>query len=308
MSDARGAYSAEQVAGLLGLTLAQIRGYVRAGVIAPARGPRGEWCFSFQDLVFLRVVKGLASSRVPPRRVRQALRRLRDQLPDGRPLSGVRLSALGGDVVVRERDRVWSPATGQYWLDFESAGPGEPGTALPLPAQPSGSSTAQPSGSLAAQPSGYSGGPSGDAAAETPVALTATAEGWYAIGSELEDADPEQARSAYERALALDPRHADAHVNLGCLEHEAGRLEQAERHYRAALSVRPDDATAAFDLGVVLEDLGRLEEALTAYEQSLAVEPGSADAHYNLARLHDRLGDPAGAIRHLQAYRSLRER
>jgi len=292
VSDARGAYSAEQVAGLLGLTLAQIRGYVRAGVIAPMRGPRGEWCFSFQDLVFLRVVKGLATSRVPPRRVRQALRRLRDQLPEGRPLSGVRLAALGGDVVVRERDRVWSPATGQYWLDFEATEPGEPGAALSLPA-------AKPSGEDRA---------AAEASAEAPVALTATAEGWYAIGAELEEADPEQARSAYERALALDPRHADAHVNLGCLEHEAGRLEQAERHYRAALSVRPGDATAAFDLGVVLEDLGRLEEALAAYEQSLAAEPASADAHYNLARLHDRLGDTAGAIRHLQAYRSLRER
>jgi tetratricopeptide (TPR) repeat protein len=284
VSDPRGAYSAEQVAGLLGLTLAQIRGYVRAGVIAPARGPRGEWCFSFQDLVFLRVVKGLATSRVPPRRVRQALRRLRDQLPEGRPLSGVRLGALGGDVVVRERDRVWSPATGQYWLDFEAAAPGEPGAALALP------------GRAAAL-----------AEAEAPVALTASADGWYAIGSELEDADAEQARSAYQRALALDPDHADAHVNLGCLEHEAGRLELAERHYRAALAVRPDDATAAFDLGVVLEDLGRLDEALAAYEQSLAAAPGAADVHYNLARLHDRRGDTAAAIRHLRAYRSLSE-
>ena len=284
MSDASGSYSAEQVAGLLGLTLAQIRSYVRAGVIEPARGPRGEWCFSFQDLVFLRVVKGLATSRVPPRRVRHALRRLREQLPAGRPLSGVRLAALGGDVVVRERDRVWSPATGQYWLDFEPAAAG-PATALP------GRSAAGP----AADP-------------ETPVSLTASADGWYAIGVELEDVDPGEARSAYERALAIDPGHADAHVNLGCLEHEAGRLAEAERHYRAALALRPDDATAAFDLGVVLEDLGRLDEARAAYERALAIEPGSADAHYNLARLHDRLGDPAGAIRHLRAYRALRER
>jgi len=287
VSDEPGAYSAEQVAGLLGLTLAQIRGYVRAGVIAPARGPRGEWCFSFQDLVFLRVVKGLATSRVPPRRVRQALRRLRQQLPEGRPLSGVRLAALGGDVVARERDRVWSPATGQYWLDFEAEAPAPGAAALPL--------------------SGRAGAPPA-APAEAPVALTASADGWYAIGSELEEGEPEQARSAYQRALALDPSHADAHVNLGCLEHEAGRLELAERHYRAALAARPGDATAAFDLGVVLEDLGRLGEARAAYEHSLAVEPGSADTHYNLARLHDRLGDTAGAIRHLRAWRSLRER
>jgi len=290
VSDARGAYTAEQVAGLLGLTLAQIRSYVRAGVIEPGRGPRGEWCFSFQDLVFLRVVKGLATSRVPPRRVRHALRRLREQLPAGRPLSALRLAALGGEVVVREGDRVWSPTTGQYWLDFEPA--------------PTGAATALPVGSAAAAASA----PAPDDDAETPVSLTASADGWYAIGVELEDVDPAEARAAYERALAIDPDHADAHVNLGCLEHEAGRLAEAERHYRAALALRPDDATAAFDLGVVLEDLGRLEEARAAYERALAADPGSADAHYNLARLHDRLGDPAGAIRHLRAYRALRER
>lgn len=285
MSDPRGAYSAEQVAGLLGLTLAQIRGYVRAGVITPARGARGEWCFSFQDLVFLRVVKGLSSARVPPRRVRQALRRLREQLPEDRPLSALRLAALGGEVVVRERDRVWSPTTGQYWLDFDAAPAAEAGAAVPWPGRPS----------PASEP-------------EQAVALTASAEGWYAIGAELEETDPEQARAAYERALELDPRHADAHVNLGCLEHEAGRFAEAERHYRAALAIRPDDATAAFNLGVVLEDLGRLDEARAAYERALASDAVAADAHYNLARLHDRLGDTAGAIRHLQAYRALRER
>jgi tetratricopeptide (TPR) repeat protein len=283
VSGERGAYSAEQVAGLLGLTLGQVRSFVRAGVIDPERGPRGELRFSFQDLVFLRVVKGLASSRVPARRVRQALRRLREQLPDGQPLSGVRLSAQGSDVVVREHDRVWSPASGQYLLDFETrAGAG---AAVPIP--------------------GRARGEAARAESEAPVELTATADGWYALACELEEGDPAQARAAYERALALDPGHADAHVNLGCLEHEGGRLREAELHYRAALAARPRDPTAAFDLGVVLEDLGRLDDACKAYEQALAAEPGCADAHYNLARLHDRLGDPAGAIRHLQAYRRI---
>lgn len=279
MSQESGSYRAEQVAGLLGLTVAQIRSYVRAGVIEADRGPRGELCFSFQDLVFLRVVKGLASSRVPPRRVRQALLRLRAALPADRPLSGVRLTAEGGDVVVRDDDRTWSPATGQYWLDFGAEHDGLDPVVLRAE--------------------------EGPAVSDSPVALTATADGWYALGAELEESDPEQARLAYRQALALDPAHADSHVNLGCLEHEAGRPGEAEQHYRAALAARPEDATAAFDLGVALEDLERFDEARLAYERALATAPDCADAHYNLARLHDRLGDPKGAIRHLRAYRSL---
>jgi tetratricopeptide (TPR) repeat protein len=277
MSQEPGSYRAEQVAGLLGLTVAQIRGYVRSGVIEPARGLRGELCFSFQDLVFLRVVKGLSGSRVPPRRVRQALQRLRATLPADRPLSGVRLSAEGSDVLVRDDDRTWSPATGQYWLDFGDANGAD---AVVLRADAA-------------------------VAESEPVALTATADGWYALGAELEESDPEQARLAYRQALALDPGHADSHVNLGCLAHEAGRPREAEQHYRAALATRPHDATAAFDLGVALEDLDRFGEARTAYERALASAPECADAHYNLARLHDRLGDPQSAIRHLRAYRSL---
>jgi tetratricopeptide (TPR) repeat protein len=272
-------YSAEQVAGLLGLTLAQVRSYVRCGVIEPERGAQGALRFSFQDLVFLRVVKGLATSRVPPRRMRLALQRLREQLPDGSPLSGVRLAAEGAHVVVRERDRIWSPESGQYWFDFETWQPGSEPVALPTPPGP-----------------------------EPALELTATADGWYALGSEIEESDAAEARAAYERALEIDPKHADAHVNLGCLEHEAGRLREAERHYRAALAIRPEDATAAFDLGVALEDLGRLAEARAAYQQALDAEPDSADAHYNLARVHDRLGDPAAAIRHLKAYRKLIQR
>jgi DNA-binding transcriptional MerR regulator len=184
-------YSAEQVAGLLGLTLAQLRSYVRAGVIEPERGSHGALRFSFQDLVFLRVVKGLATSRVPPRRVTLALRRLRQQLPDGSPLSGVRLAAEGSQLVVRERDRIWSPESGQYWFDFEAWQPG----AEPVP--------------LALAGAGEAGEPA--------VELTATADGWYALGCEIEEGDPAEARAAYQRALEIDPKHADAHVNLGCL-------------------------------------------------------------------------------------------
>src|SRR5262249_18803546 len=66
---------------------------------------------------------------------------------------------------------------------------------------------------------------------------------WYEIGCELERGDRERARTAYERSLALAPAHADAHLNLGCLDHEAGRLADAERHYRAALAARAGDVT-----------------------------------------------------------------
>jgi tetratricopeptide (TPR) repeat protein len=131
------------------------------------------------------------------------------------------------------------------------------------------------------------------------------AEGWYRLGSELESSDPEQAREAYDRAIALAPAHADAHLNLGCLEHEAGRLASAEAHYRAALAARADDVTARFDLAVALEDQQRDSEARDEYLACITGDPACAEAHYNLARLAERAGDRATALRHLLAYRRL---
>jgi len=128
---------------------------------------------------------------------------------------------------------------------------------------------------------------------------------WYRLGCELRDAEPERAAQALERALALDPKHAEAHVDLGCLRHAAGALGDAEAHYRAALAEHPTDATARFDLAVVLEDHGRETEARAEYERTLLADPACADAHYNLARLCERAGDEAGVIRHLLAYRRL---
>lgn len=274
-------FSAEQVAGLLGLTPQQIRAYVRGGVIAPERGPRGELRFSFQDLVFLRVVARLAGERISPRRVERAVRGLRARLPGDRPISGVRLDAFGSHVVVREEDRVWSPESGQYWFAFA------PPVVTPGGGPPARLETSE------------------HTAEEPALEVSATAEGWYAFACEIEATQPDEARAAYARALAIDPKLAMAHVNWGCLEHEAGRLADAETHYRAALALDPDDVVAGFDLAVVLEDQGRSAEARGAYEAVLARDAACADAHFNLARLCDRLGDPSAALRHLHAYRRL---
>ena len=72
-AESSGGYSTKDVANLLGLSVEQVRSYVRAGFLSPRQGPRGEYSFSFQDLVLLRTAKGLLAARVPRRRVRIAL-------------------------------------------------------------------------------------------------------------------------------------------------------------------------------------------------------------------------------------------
>ena len=56
----------------------------------------------------------------------------------------------------------------------------------------------------------------------------------------LEDVGrPHQAVAAYERALALDPRLADAHYNLGVLLEQLGDHQGSLRHLNAYRRQRP---------------------------------------------------------------------
>ncbi|MGH9369850.1 MAG: tetratricopeptide repeat protein, partial [Thermoanaerobaculia bacterium] len=249
-------YGTRQVAQILGFSAAQVRAYVRAGLLDPERGPRGQYRFSFPDLVFLRAAKGLLEARIPPRRVRRVLGQLAREAPARRRLADLRIVADGGRIIVGDGNSRWQPESGQTLLDFG---------ARPLPARVAALAPA--------------------AALEEPPREALSAQDWHERALALEASDPEQARAAYEHALALDAAHGEARVNLGRLLHEQGDAAAAEAHYRAALAARADDATAAFNLGVALEDLGRDREALQAYERALALDPSDADAHFNAANL-----------------------
>jgi hypothetical protein len=106
---------------LLGVSRRVLTGLIDAGFVTPARGPRNELRFTFQDVVLLRTAFQLQSARIPTRRILQALSRLRAQLPDQLPLSGLRVTALGNTIAVRTGPEQWDANTGQLFLDFEVA-------------------------------------------------------------------------------------------------------------------------------------------------------------------------------------------
>lgn len=274
---ARSGYTTRDVARLLGWSRAAVRRAVRSGYVRADRGSRGEYLFSFQDLVALRAVRQLKESGVSGRRISQALGRLVDQLPEEKTLAAVRLVADGDRIVVEDGGEIYNPETGQRVLDFE--GSRRSSSAAPLEHTPGGE--------------------------EAGTAPDLAAEEWYLLGVELEVDNPLEAKRAYRKALELDDTLGDAHLNLGRLLHEEGRLRTAEACYRAAVSHSPGDATAHFNLAVALEDLGRPMEALSAYEQAIRIDPEYADAYYNVAGIYERLGKRAEAVRYLKTYKSL---
>lgn len=275
-------YTVRDIERLLGLSKSVVQGFVEAGFVAPQRGERNEMQFSFQDLILLKTAQGLAAARIPPRRLKAALARLRAELPPSLPLSGVRISAVDGRIVVQQGSSQWHADSGQYLLAFST--PEAPGGAHRLPGElPPGEPPPGEAQSGEAQDDG---------------ALRAIER-----ARELEAFDPDGAERAYRAAIARDPQLLAAAVNLGCLLQARRQVGAAEQVYRDALDRFPDEPLLHFNLGTALEDARRADEAVSAYERALALDPAFADAHYNLARIHEAAGRPQPAIRHLAEYR-----
>jgi tetratricopeptide (TPR) repeat protein len=269
-------YTAEEVAKLVDVPPGRVRALIRAGVLDPLRDGHGRPYFTFQDLVLLRTAKGLLEARISERRIGKVLRRLREGLPSGRPLTALAIAAEGNRITVRDGQTRFEPESGQVLFDFEVAELADQVEPLLERAQ-----------------------------RRTREKSAPTAEEWFDLGANLEIVDPIEARAAYMKAIELDPEHAHAHLNLGRLLHESSELAEAEAHYRLALAAEPLSATAAFNLGVVLEDRERPDEAVLAYERALTLDPAYADAHFNLSRIHERAGHQTLALRHLRAYKKL---
>jgi tetratricopeptide (TPR) repeat protein len=259
-------YGVREVEKLLRLPRSTVRALVEAGFVSPARGPRNTWRFSFQDLIALRDAQTLVDANVPARRILRSLRALRRRLPQSMPLSGLSIAALADRVVVREGTSRWQAESGQYVLGFE----GDP------------------------------------AAGSLSVFESRPQKKWFDQAEALEESDAIGAVDAYRRAIAADPTHVEARINLGRVLHNTGRLAQAESVYREAIAVCGNDALLLFNFGVLLDDMKRKEEAAKAYEAALLTDPAFADCCYNLALICEELGRQRDAIRHMARYRRLR--
>jgi Flp pilus assembly protein TadD len=81
------------------------------------------------------------------------------------------------------------------------------------------------------------------------------------------------ARTAFQQALAQNPRDLHSAVGLARLETMAGNLEEAERHYRNALALYPDDTRLYNNLAMIREQRGDRQGAMQLLATAVALEP-----------------------------------
>src|SRR5439155_5775689 len=77
------------------------------------------------------------------------------------------------------------------------------------------------------------------------------------------------AETIWRDTLAKDPDSSMAHINLGMLLSDGGRVPEAMVHFREALRIDPEDGEARNDLGNALASEGKLDDAIAEYGAAL---------------------------------------
>jgi DNA-binding winged helix-turn-helix (wHTH) protein/tetratricopeptide (TPR) repeat protein len=90
-------------------------------------------------------------------------------------------------------------------------------------------------------------------------------------------------RVAAERALAIDPRNAEAHLRLANYWRWNGQRDIGERHFQQAIALEPDHPLVLGFRALLAFDAGRLDDAISLQRRALATDPLSVPARHNLA-------------------------
>ena len=131
-------------------------------------------------------------------------------------------------------------------------------------------------------------------AAQTKSAGSAAASAYEAGRAAWERGDMAAAHEAFEKAVRLNPRSADAQNMLGQVLLRQGQVDDAIAHFRAVVKLRPTLAVAHAYLGQALQAQvfqtqalqtpESLDEAVTEFRLAVQLAPKTPQAHEALGR------------------------
>jgi TolB-like protein/Tfp pilus assembly protein PilF len=99
-----------------------------------------------------------------------------------------------------------------------------------------------------------------------------------------------QADTASQKALALEPELAEAHVARGLAVSLRKQFDEAEREFETAMKLDPKLFEAAYFYGRALQSAGRFQEAVKMFERASTLRPEDYQAPGFLAQAYGSLG------------------
>lgn len=257
-----GAYDADRLEKLSGLTAAQIRGLALYDVLTPRDG-----FFSYGDLVAARSVARLIGAGARLGSIAAAAAALER---GGSGLSGVRLCQAPWGEILQEIDGRLARPDGQFFLPI--------------------------AGEEIDADEAFARAEAAEAEGRLP-----DAQRWYELAARLDRADaiipfnlgnvldalgrPKEAEIAYRQAIGRDPALADAWFNLALLQEKSGRDALALASYDRAIAAEPAYLAAQHNAGLLLMRLRRFAEAAPRWEKIAATSAEAAGEARRLAQL-----------------------
>jgi serine/threonine-protein kinase len=123
-------------------------------------------------------------------------------------------------------------------------------------------------------------------------------DGWMArayISVYLHPTTFEGALPAFERAIALDPKNAEAHHQFASILMSMGRDSAAAGEFRRALALDPLRAISLDNFATMRYMQHRMDEALRLMDSSIAADPQAYYAYVDRANMRLTHGDVSGA-------------
>ena len=119
-------------------------------------------------------------------------------------------------------------------------------------------------------------------------------------------------KAAFEKYVASGVRDAAAHAHLGTMLYLTAdgegtdRFSKSKEQLRRALALNPRLPQAHLQLGIIAQDEGKLQQALTSYQRTVALAPTLAAARYRLGSVYGKLGNHVKAQAELDVFRKLK--
>lgn len=116
-----------------------------------------------------------------------------------------------------------------------------------------------------------------------------------------------------DRRAKLEPDNAQAHYDYGAALTKAApadesKRRQAEAELERAIALDPRFAEARLELGIIDARRGQYHDAIAQYREAVRLKPGLAEAHYRLGQAYTHTGDKAKAQTELDTYQRLRQK
>jgi tetratricopeptide (TPR) repeat protein len=251
-----------EISRLLGVPLARVRAWSRAGLIRPVRAVHRLEYFEFRQVAAAKSLADLVEGGVSPERIRRSLERLRGWLPDAaESLAARALLGEPGELLLRLDGGELADPTGQLRLDF-----------------------------------------AGERAIDEPLLLRTPRQWCAEAERREDAGELAEAARAYHEALAADPTLPEAHFGLANVLYLLEDAAEAAAEYLRAVELDPEYVEAWNNLGNAFDELGETDAALHAYRRAVAVAPDYGEAHFNLAETLWSDGEPDEARAHYAIY------